>query len=200
MRRELFSEIAHPLVRPTADGSLDERVQVGVPSAEQCPWCGRGLVALISWVETAELLLNEPKAQVQALTCDACTAFGTIFSRSSPGNGVAWHEANEKPEYLPPDISSWDPFPPSQLVLSEDTRHFLEAANWSLLPGVSFSRIGGLPTWVQAAEYPTCPDCSQTMPFIGQVSNEDFVQFGEGIYYAFRCPGCNVTATNYQQS
>jgi hypothetical protein len=38
------------------------------------------------------------------------------------------------------------------------------------------------------------------MPVVGQISNEDFMEYGEGIYYAFRCPRCNVTATCYQQT
>lgn len=86
------------------------------------------------------------------------------------------------------------------LVLSGESRHYLETANWSTLPGVAFSQIGGFPTWVQDAEYPGCPDCSETMPFVGQISNEDFLEFAEGIYYAFHCPKCNVSATGYQQS
>jgi hypothetical protein len=105
-----------------------------------------------------------------------------------------------KPSYLPSDSSEWDAFPESPLVLTKRTRHFLEGAKWSILPGVAFSQVGGLPTWIQDAEYPTCPDCSQKMPFIGQISNEDFMEYGEGIYYAFRCPQCNVSATCYQQT
>ncbi len=38
------------------------------------------------------------------------------------------------------------------------------------------------------------------MPFIGQISNEDFMDYGEGIYYAFHCADCDVTATRYQQT
>jgi hypothetical protein len=102
--------------------------------------------------------------------------------------------------YLPPRTSEWDAFPVSPLVLSGETRHFLQAANWSMLPGVEFSQVGGLATWVQDAEYPACPECSRTMPLVGQISNDDFMEYGEGIYYAFHCAGCGVTATNYQQS
>jgi hypothetical protein len=38
------------------------------------------------------------------------------------------------------------------------------------------------------------------MPFIGQMSNEDYEKYGEGIYYLFACGRCGVSATNYQQS
>jgi hypothetical protein len=110
-----------------------------------------------------------------------------------------WHEGNAKPGYLPPDSSDWGAFPKAPLVLSEHTRHYLEAANWSMLPGVAFSQVGGLPTWIQDAEFPSCPNCANTMPFIGQISNEDF-DHGEGIYYCFHCPQCDVTATSYQQT
>jgi hypothetical protein len=38
------------------------------------------------------------------------------------------------------------------------------------------------------------------MLFIGQVSGEDVEDLGEGIYYAFVCHECQVSATLYQQT
>jgi hypothetical protein len=61
--------------------------------------------------------------------------------------------------------------------MATTARHFLESADW-LLPGVAFSQAGGLPTWIQDARYPACPDCTETMPFLGQISNADFVGTG----------------------
>lgn len=64
----------------------------------------------------------------------------------------------------------------------------------------TFSQIGGCPTWIQDAEYPKCPKCSQHMKFIAQFDWEDVENYGEGIYYAFICSDCNIAATHYQQS
>lgn len=56
------------------------------------------------------------------------------------------------------------------------------------LPAV-YSQIGELPT-----------ECSRPMFFLGQLSNEDFIDHAEGIYYPFLCTPCGVAATGYQQS
>jgi DNA-directed RNA polymerase subunit RPC12/RpoP len=63
-----------------------------------------------------------------------------------------------------------------------------------------FSQLGGHPTWIQDAYYSRCPDCSQRMMFVGQVSNDDVQELAEGIYYAYACDRCQVSATSYQQS
>jgi hypothetical protein len=47
---------------------------------------------------------------------------------------------------------------------------------------------------------PRCLSCKQKMIFIAQLSHEDYDQNAEGIYYAFLCRACHVTATRYQQT
>ncbi|MCX6952790.1 MAG: hypothetical protein NTV51_11580, partial [Verrucomicrobia bacterium] len=61
------------------------------------------------------------------------------------------------------------------------------------------SQIGGHPGWVQDSAYPKCPDCGDTMTFIGQLDNAHF-KGHEGVHYALLCPSCRVTATTYQQT
>jgi hypothetical protein len=145
------------------------------------------------------LRLDPSIAALRIVTCDVCTCYGHVFCACDSSGQARWHARNRKPRYLPPDASDWDPFPESPLVMSSAPRHLMAAANWLLLPDVRFSQVGGLPTWIQDAEYPTCPECSRRMAFVAQVSNEDF-QLAEGIYYAFHCTGCRVGATTYQQS
>lgn len=198
-RRNLYHETAFPLVCPPEGSNHVGRVQTGTPGAAACPWCGRRLTVLLGFEDVGAVLPGQGSGPLQVLTCDVCASYGTVFARRDPTGYWVWHEANAKPPYLPPDSSNWELFPDSPLVLSGESRHFLEAANWSMLPGVDFSQLGGLPTWVQDAEYPACPDCSRTMPFLGQISNEDFME-AEGIYYTFHCVPCGVTATTYQQT
>jgi hypothetical protein len=88
--------------------------------------------------------------------------------------------------------------PRRSLILADATRSPWHAALDSL--PIEYSQIGGHPTWVQDAEYPTCGQCDQTMPFIGQISCEDVDRRCEGIFYAFLCPGCTMTASTYQQT
>lgn len=63
-----------------------------------------------------------------------------------------------------------------------------------------YSQIGGHPTWIQDAEYPTCGNCRRTMTFIGQIACEDVEPNREGIFYAFLCSDCAMTASTYQQT
>lgn len=88
--------------------------------------------------------------------------------------------------------------PRRSLVLANTARSPWHAAMDSL--PTQYSQIGGHPTWVQDAEYPTCGTCRKTMPFIGQISCEDIEPNREGIFYAFLCPDCATTASTYQQT
>lgn len=88
--------------------------------------------------------------------------------------------------------------PRRSLVLASATRSPWHAALDSL--PTQYSQIGGHPTWVQDAEYPACGTCNQTMPFIGQISCEDVEPNREGIFYAFLCSDCAITASTYQQT
>jgi hypothetical protein len=199
-RRDLFTRAAIPLITPGASESSDSPVQTGIESESSCPWCGRRLIVLLGFENIGTFIPTHGSRRALVLTCDVCTCFGTVFARTNDAGETVWHDANAKPDYLPPDSSDWGAFPKAPLVLSGQTRHYLEAANWSMLPGVAFSQVGGLPTWLQDADFPSCPDCSNTMPFVGQISNEDIMEYGEGIYYCFHCPQCDVTATSYQQT
>jgi hypothetical protein len=88
--------------------------------------------------------------------------------------------------------------PRRSLVRASATRSPWHAAMDSL--PTQYSQIGGHPTWVQDSEYPTCGSCARTMPFIGQISCEDIEPNREGIFYAFLCPDCVMTASTYQQT
>lgn len=200
-RRDLFTATTFPLVRPESTPTRYDAVQVYQPHKERCPWCGRQLMALVA-IENAKSIFADHATDdpLKVLTCDICTCFGPVFAKGDGLGDVTWHDGNVKPGYLPPDVSEWGSSAESPLVLGGQSRHFLESADWSKIPGVSFSQIGGLPTWIQDADYPVCPECRQTMPFVGQISKEDFIENGEGNYYAFFCSQCRVSATCYQQT
>ena len=198
-RRNLFTETAHPLLSPNIASNVDQTVKIGLTAKENCGWCNRTMVNLIEFAHIESMIPDQGIGPVRVVTCQICTCYGgPLFIKNGQNDEAIWHECNRMPSYLPPASEEWGAFPTA--VMSTDTRHFLQAANWSMVPGVSFSQVGGLPTWIQGPEFPSCPDCSQKMPFIGQISNADFMQYGEGIYYAFRCPHCDVTATFYQQT
>jgi hypothetical protein len=91
-----------------------------------------------------------------------------------------------------------DTMPRRSLVLADAPRSPWHAAIDSL--PTEYSQIGGHPTWIQDAEYPSCSNCRATMTFIGQIACEDVDPRREGIFYAFLCPDCSMTASTYQQT
>lgn len=68
----------------------------------------------------------------------------------------------------------------------------------------NLNRIGGYPSWVQAAEYPECPGCQRCMKLLLQLdtlpleSGEEFLWGSGGLGYAFWCDKCRVSAFLYQ--
>jgi hypothetical protein len=60
-------------------------------------------------------------------------------------------------------------------------------------------RVGGEPTWIQNADYPSCPGCTRTMSAAGQIAVADLWNF-EGICYLLWCDPCAISAVVYQQT
>lgn len=200
-RRELYSTTCHPLVPPTDGRAVPDLVRIGEEAEEACPWCQHPLIVCLDLNLSQQALsfLNISGKRLRILTCHICTCFGCVYATVDWNGEATWHKENQKPDYLPEDSSGWDSFPSNPLAYSGTPRHALQGSNW-LLPGVAFSQLGGHPTWIQDAEYPPCLECGSPMFFVGQLSNEDFQEYGEGIYYIFLCKTCKIAATTYQQS
>lgn len=200
-RRDLFRRRCHPLVGP-----LDPTAAAGIAGIVAdhegtCGWCGRAMTTLLDLdlASPALSFLGLDGRRLRIATCDMCSCYVPVFTHVDPDGRSTWHERGPEPNFLPRDVHLCPRMPQGRLVFGGTARPWLEAANW-LVPGVRFSQIGGHPTWIQDAEYPRCPGCGRTMPFVAQVSNEDLDEGSEGIYYTFACPGCGVAATGYQQS
>jgi hypothetical protein len=164
-----------------------------------CPWCNRPLHDLIylDHQSQAHAQLGLDNAPLRVTTCLTCTFFTTVYAElDSKGHPVLstpttpndfvepWDQTKEENPWtdcLKPILS---PRPPM-------------CAAHEFLP-TTFTQIGGHPTWIQDSAYPTCPQCRKTMVFIAQLDRTDIDI--EGIYYAFLCATCRVTATNYQQT
>jgi hypothetical protein len=141
--------------------------------------------------------LDVTAKHLSVVTCSVCTCYGFVFGEVT-GEGVAsWSSYNTRPKYLPDDSSTWSPIPWRGVPVKLRKRGAIEAADWCVSPAAS--QIGGFPTWVQDSDYPQCPCCKQTMVFIAQIDQSAFDAY-EGIYYAFLCSRCRITATTYQQS
>jgi hypothetical protein len=200
-RRDLFVRECHPLVEPTDERARPGIVRVVDDHAEACRWCGRPMITILDLDlgSPEAAFLGLPGRRLRIATCQVCTCYGTVFTRIDQEGGPTWHEANRRPDFLPDGAEDWGLLPRGCLEFGDTPRSWTESANW-LVPGVRFSQVGGHPTWIQDAEYPCCPDCERPMPFVAQLSNEDYQECGEGLFYLFACQACGVAATGYQQS
>jgi len=200
-RRDLFATCALPLVKGSKSSSDDSPVDAGKYIDQRCPWCDRKLVALLDIDSTSErvsfLALGGTRHRV--VTCQGCSGHGPIFTTNNGSGDSSWHPSNVRPS----DLFDTNPYSvfERKLRLGDIPRHFLESASWWNAPSITYSQIGGLPTWIQDSEYLNCPECFQKMHFIGQISSEDFNSLlVEFIYFCFVCTKCNVTGSTFQQS
>ncbi len=200
-RQDLFRPECYPLVSPEQGSSDSNAVGVTTADDSNCSWCGRQLTCLLDVQQSAaaQYLPQMEEGRLRIVTCDVCTCYGTVFTNVAFDGTATWHTLNTRPDYLPDDSSDWGRHPVNPLVLADNRHPWQESVDW-LLPGVSFSQIGGFPTWVQDAQFPRCVECDQSMFFVVQLDNEDIQDCGEGIYFMFLCRECGVAATRYQQS
>jgi hypothetical protein len=197
-RRDLFHHECWAIETNAAGADADSSVTFMREVDQTCPWCKRRLVHLVE-IDLGNqrfAFLGISGAKLPVLTCDACTCYGqSMYSRISP-DGTARLLDENPPKWLPTDLNSWSRSPWKDQAIRLYKRRAIRAADWFT---DSISQIGGLPSWVQDTEFPKCPECSRTMKFVAQVDNGQFPG-REGIYYAFLCASCRITATTYQQS
>lgn len=172
---------------------------VSLQSDEQeCLWCKFKLTVLFDCQLQDPLLefLTLEGDRLKIAACLHCNCYGTVFMKVNADGSFSWSEYNQVFDFLPEPVQD-DEFTWKTMILSNEQRGPYEAAEWTL--EAPASQIGGHPSWIQDAEYPSCPCCSETMMFIGQVDMEQAAD-SEGIYYAFLCGTCMISAVNYQQT
>lgn len=207
-KRRLFYHDSYAIAKIVPSESTyaaeTEPAQFLKEDSASCPWCGSSLTIL------ANLDISHPKLRFLGLsgerlrvsTCVICSCYDTIYMDVDLHGKSEWSQTNIKPEYVPGPDSGEDErsFTSAgrSLRIADKPRSSYYAAYWVLGPAVS--QIGGYPAWIQDAVYPSCPCCSRSMTFIGQLDWEQIVEYGEGIYYMFLCADCKVTATLFQQT
>ncbi|HSY18892.1 MAG TPA: hypothetical protein VK815_11180 [Candidatus Acidoferrales bacterium] len=200
-KRNLFHDECWAITPTRADEISDKSLRLMYEVEQSCPWCQRKLIHLAELNLTDErfAFLGASGEKLPILTCDACTCYGTgfMFSRIAPDGTARLADENKRPDWLPKDASTWGRSPWKDVPVRLHQRSAIHAVDWCM--PVSISQIGGLPAWVQDSAFPKCPDCSGTMKFVAQVDNGQFPSH-EGVYYAFLCASCRVTATTYQQT
>ena len=186
--RDLFSSASHRIL-PGPITSNSAPAPCRIPTDDICPLCGENLRWLFDFSTIPESFFVAELADAprRILSCLNCSVFVPVFSYYFPDGTARFHPATPTHKYgrIPvPEpaqkILELAPFPP----FATSTPRSLEDP----------SSFGGAPSFVQFAEHPACPECHRVMFFLAQLNA------GEGIYYAFFCNRCRVSAVTSQHS
>lgn len=203
-RRDLYFTTCFELIK---DKQAELSREVEVEQATElggCAWCQRPLRRLL------DLDLRDPRCRwisaegerLRLAVCTRCSFYATTYLDMTLTGEAHWSQLNgKKPALLHkiPEDGEMVEFP-EPLIPGSARQTPFEAVGRFLMDENGVSQLGGHPEWIQDAEYPLCPVCQQTMPFLGQVAFEDWEEYGEGVFYLFLCLPCKKAATLYQQT
>lgn len=190
-RRDLASTVCFRLLPDRVGES--SRVDCFGRAEGNCIACRSTLCLLFDFSEFDLSALGEPWAEAprRILTCVVCSCYGTVFA-DYRGGFEALHRPCTDAEFVE---DAWLPDPTTRSVSAARFPPFATAEPFALDDA---STLGGVPSWVQDPDYPVCPRCSAPMMFLAQFDNGSVGE--EGIYYAFFCGNCRISAVNYQQT
>jgi hypothetical protein len=190
-RRDLISATCFRLV--PAENEALRSFRCRTHNNEQCLSCGGRLGLLFDFSRLGgEYFPGEfADAPRKVLCCFHCACYGPVFTKYRPDGTAHWLspiEPRESASFIELrssvrklDDSPCPPFACAEAFEMDDA-----------------STLGGVPMWLQDAEYPRCLECGRLMTFLAQHDNGPLGE--EGIYYAFFCAPCHVAAVSYQQT
>lgn len=175
-----------------AEGMTRRSVRCRSRANEECPSCGGPLAWLFDFTKLgAEYFPNTyGEAPRKVLCCLHCSCFGPVFAEYHADGNATW-------------LSPFEPCKFEYSRVGESCVRVLEDAPCPPFACAEAgmndsSTLGGIPTWLQDAEFPRCIECGELMMFLAQLDNGSLGE--EGIHYAFFCPSCHVSAVTYQQT
>jgi len=193
-RRDLISLSCHRLrADDSAPGlAVPCRTEIG----KACPACKGPLTWLFDFAQLPGHFFSASRAAAprRILCCLHCAAFcPQTFTRYHPDGTSEWHPATKFEETRHPGNGP----PSTRALVASPQPPFAAAEPFGIEDATA---LGGIPMWLQDANYPRCPDCQTVMTFLAQFDNSSMLPPEEGIYYAFFCEDCRVAAVNYQQT
>jgi len=201
-RRELTYPVAYQLRESNeVGGGAPRAVRILTPLEQQCRWCGRRLSALFDLDLTHKALafLQLPGTRLRLALCEECSLWERIYFNVDLQGDVHWSDYSAP--LGPPDTGT-----PGELLFSPPAYQLALgprcASPYEVVAGDDVdatSQLGGMPGWVQDAEYVRCPACSKRMLFVGQILVEEITDLAiDGVLYALLCPACRVSTVTYQ--
>lgn len=174
------------------------RGRFGGAIEQPCKVCDEPLHRLLA-LDAMPTGLEGPREVVTCLNCLGWSA-PILYFQHGPGEPTAtgWDAPKQQPEFPA------EPLPETPVVLRRTPERW-QFQDWAMSNSrQNLNRLGGEPTWIQSADFPRCPECSTTMPFLLQLDSLDieggpwWLWGSGGILYVFWCKACALTATIWQ--
>jgi len=174
-----------------------------------CGFCGEPLYHLLTLdpiPEGLEITSVFRLALATCLSCEGWEEYCLFFQHDDAGLPVAYNRAEtlRMPKFF------YRPLVETRVAMIETPQRW-RWQDWGASNGKeNLHRLGGHPSWVQSAEYPVCPVCARTMPFLMQLDSglkldarqkteDGTLLWGSGgMAYLFWCDACRMSATMWQ--
>ena len=187
VKKELTYPISYGLEE--VEQCEEEENVFGGLSEDKCPQCGTKYVdVLVLDGKDERLSFLGIDGKIKVKTCMNCLPWEKYMLCKYEEDGeskVIKKECDccEEPE------EDWDT--KKQFVLSKKPVAKYLCSDWES------SAIGGMPTYIDDAQYVICPECGKRMEHVAQLG-EQYTEYGN--IYVQICKKCKLIATLYQQS
>ncbi len=192
-KKELAYDISFALEekeKGSNEQNSNEQNVYGGPSSDRCPHCGSKYVdMLVLDGRDSRLSFLGIDGTIKIKTCEACLPWAEYIFCKYEEDGeskVIGHESGEGNEI---DDEDWNMDKCFVLSKKPVAKHY--CTEWE------GSAIGGVPKYVNDANYATCPECGKTMKHLAQLGG-NYTSYGN--IYVQICRKCKTAATSYQQS
>lgn len=187
-KKELTHDICYALQK--VETCEPDHNVYGGPSEDRCPHCGSKYVdILVLGGKDPRLAFLGIEGKIKIKTCKACLPWEEyIFSKyEEDGESKVINQDSGMGELI--EDENWDKKRYFMLSKSAVAKHY--CSEWE------GSAVGGVPKYVDDANYAACPECGKRMRHLAQLGEE---YTGYGNIYVQICKACKVAATLYQQS
>ena len=189
-KKELTYGVSYELVQQ--ENVADSENVLGRPAEDRCPHCDSKYVNIMV-IDGAEPRLSflGIEGKIKIKTCKACLPYGDyIFCKyeENKESKIINHEQGYG-DFIEDEDLEWGARKCFVLSKQPVAKHF--CSEWE------GSAIGGIPTYVDDANYAVCPECGEHMKHLAQLGGK---YTGYGNIYVQICTKCKTAATTYQQS
>ncbi len=177
---------------------------LGGNSTNNCALCKQQLHRLLVLDPIPSGLGVSGIARLEIATCLSCLGWEQqpLFYEHGT-DGIPQNVGYEGPQVTPQFPVG--PLRSTEFWLAETPRRWYWQDWGSSNSRENLNRIGGEPTWIQDADYPSCPSCQRVMTFLLQLDSDlvvddapEWLWGSGGIGYCFWCDDCKISGLHWQ--